>query len=278
MTEMDNKPRKVYVLDTTVLIYDPDIMSKTAEADWVIPLVVIRELDGLKNSDKELVAKAARQIARTLDRLSSYGDLVTGVKLPTGRTLRVFAGYESVDALTSDADNKILGAALSLKNSGEDVTLFTTDTNMRTVARAYGVKAEYTPIFDIEIPQATASARNTAKGRDVKDRFPRHSIPNRGGMSSSRRLGFSGVFMRLCFLIAIVGFVVLLLTPKTYYDTVNMVTGFALLGGIALMVYRALVLRDFRPSKAARDASIDVVTSAAYSEYSFNIWHRKEED
>jgi predicted ribonuclease YlaK len=49
---MDNKPGRVYVLDTTVLIYDPDILSKTAEVDWVIPLVVIKELDGLKNSEK----------------------------------------------------------------------------------------------------------------------------------------------------------------------------------------------------------------------------------
>ena len=275
---MNKGPIKTYVLDTTVLIYDPDIMFKTGEADWVIPLAVIREIDGLKNSDKELVAKAARQIARTLDRFGSYGDLVAGVKLPTGKILRIIEGYEIIDALASDADNKILGAALLLKNAGENVTLFTTDTNMRTIARVYGIKAEYSPFFDIELPQATAPARDTAKGRNVKDKFPRHSIPNHGGMSSLRRLGFSGVFMRLCFLIAIVGFVVLLLTPKTYYDTVNMVTGFALLGGIALMVYRALVLQDFQPSKAARDASTDVVTSAAYSEYSSNIWHRKEDD
>jgi len=278
MTEMDNKPGKIYVLDTTVLIYDLDIMSKTAEADWVIPLVVIRELDGLKNSDKELVAKAARQIARTLDRLSSYGDLVTGVKLPTGRTLRVFAGYESVDALASDADNKILGAALSLKNAGEDITLFTTDTNMRTVARAYGVKAEYTPIFDIETPLPAPPTNDIGNSRaSAQKRAPRHNVQT-GGKFLFQRWGVSGVFMRLCFVVAIVGFVTYFFTPKIYRDTVNMVTGFALLGGIALMVYRALVLQAFHPSKAARDASVDVVTSAAYSDFSFNIWHKKEED
>lgn len=273
---MNKGPIKTYVLDTTVLIYDPDIMFKTGEADWVIPLAVIREIDGLKNSDKELVAKAARQIARTLDRFGSYGDLIAGVKLPTGTILRIIEGYESIDALASDADNRILGAALLLKNAGENVTLFTTDTNMRTVARVYGIKAEYSPFFDIELPQVKASTKNTANGRKVKDRFPHHTTL--GVMPSLRRLGFSGVIMRLCFLIAIFGFVIILFTPKAYYDSVSMVTGFALLGGIALMVYRALVLRDFHPSKAARDASIDVVTSAAYSEYSFNIWHRKEED
>ncbi|MCL5021932.1 MAG: PIN domain-containing protein [Nitrospirae bacterium] len=268
---MDNKPGKVYVLDTTVLIYDPDITSKTAEADWIIPLVVIRELDGLKNSDKELVAKAARQIARTLDRLSSYGDLVAGVKLQTGRTLRVFAGYESVDALASDADNKILGAALSLKNSGEDVTLFTTDTNMRTVARAYRVKAEYTPFFDIAIPPVT---RNTGKGR-ARTRYPLNAYQRGRGMNPFRRWGISGVLMRLCFVVFILGSIALFLTPKAYYDTVAMITGFALLGAGSLMIFRWHI--QMGRSEGIRYRSPDFFLDPNWSSDPGNVWHNKED-
>lgn len=239
MTEMDNKPGKVYVLDTTVLIYDPDIMSKTADADWVIPLVVIRELDGLKNSDKEHVAKAARQIARTLDRLSSYGDLVTGVKLPTGRTLRVFAGYESVDALASDADNKILGATLSLKNAGEDVTLFTTDTNMRTVARAYGVKAEYTPFFDIE-PNTEIEVDRAKYGSRIDGRNA-HS-----GRGSKHRLlrtlkAFNRYFLPLRVKIVILLLAVISCTGYYYSRDLTLSLALGSLGVVLLWLFSGLV-------------------------------------
>lgn len=240
MTQMDNKPGRVYVLDTTVLIYDPDILSKIAEADWVIPLVVIRELDGLKSSNKELVAKAARKIARTLDRLSSYGDLVTGVKLPTGRTLRVFAGYESVDALASDADNKILGAALMLKQLGEDVTLFTTDTNMRTVARAYGVKAEYTPFFDIE----PNTEKEVARGKNEFRVGGRNSCLGQE-MKRKRLLktfkAFNRYFLPLKVKIALFLFAVI--SCASYYYSRDLALSFALgsLGIVLLWLLSGLV-------------------------------------
>ena len=270
-TEMNKRPIKTYVLDTTALIYDPDIMFKIGEADWVIPLAVIREIDGLKNSDKDLVAKAARQIARTLDRLSSYGDLTAGVKLPTDKTLRVLAMYESVDVLASDADNKILGAALSLKNAGEDVTLFTTDTNMRTVARAYGIKAEYTPIYDIEIPPVT---RDAGKDRP-RSRYPLTARQRGRGLDPFRRWGMSGILMRLCFIVFIVGCVALFLVPKAYYDTVAMITGFALLGAGSLMIFRWHMLMG--SSEGTYNRSPDFFLDPNWSSDPGNVWHKKDD-
>ena len=138
--------KKTYVLDTTVLIYDPDIFYKLGDADIVVPLAVVKELDGLKKSDMELTAQAARKIARTLDRWGSYADLIAGVKLPTNATVYIYTDYEDIDGLESQADNRIVGAALKIKREKDiDVILVTTDTNMRTVARAYGIKAEYRP-------------------------------------------------------------------------------------------------------------------------------------
>ena len=138
--------KKTYVLDTTVLIYDPDIFYKLADADIVVPLATIKELDGLKNSDKELVAQAARKISRELDRLGSYGDLIAGMKLPTGSVLRIYKEYVTIDELESENDNKIVGAALKIKGeTGNVVKLLTTDNNMRIVARAYSINTEIFP-------------------------------------------------------------------------------------------------------------------------------------
>ena len=133
---------KTYVLDTTVLIEDPDVMYKLGNSLIVIPMAVIKELDGLKRSDVGSVAQAARAVARTLDRLGSYGDLREGVKLSSGGVLKVYNGSETVDGLASEADNRIVGAAVRLQREVSNVTLLTADGNMRTVARVNGVKAE----------------------------------------------------------------------------------------------------------------------------------------
>lgn len=162
------------MLDTTVAIENPDIIYSSGQSDWVIPMAVLREIDGLKNSEKELVAKAARQLARTLDRLGSYGDLAAGVKLSTGSVLRIVTEHDQVDGLASDADNRIVGTALKLKKEGENIVLLTTDTNMRTVARAYGVKAAFSHKFDISNEELERCRRNMGKGVACEE-FPMQS-------------------------------------------------------------------------------------------------------
>jgi rRNA-processing protein FCF1 len=134
--------KKTYVLDTTVLIYDSDVIFKDGTADFVIPMAVIKELDGLKKSEDGNVARSARQVSRTLDRLSSYSELAQGVRLATGSILKVYSGYTAIDDLASDADNKIVGATIKLKKEVTNLVLCTTDNNMRVVARAHGIVAE----------------------------------------------------------------------------------------------------------------------------------------
>ncbi|MEJ2068517.1 MAG: PIN domain-containing protein [Deltaproteobacteria bacterium] len=102
---MDTR-NKVRVLDTTVLVEDPEIMYKLGDATVVIPLAVLKELDGLKSSEKLLVAEAARVVGRMLDNFSSYANLTEGVKLSSGGTLAVYKGYEPLSALASEAMRK----------------------------------------------------------------------------------------------------------------------------------------------------------------------------
>ena len=142
---MDKK--KTYVLDTTVLIYDPDIFYKLGDADIVVPLAAIKELDGLKKSQSDLVAQSARQVSRMLDRISSYSDIKeAGGKISSGARIFIETNYEKVEGLASEEDQKIIGTALFLKKKGvENLILATADTNMRIVGRTFGIKVEYYP-------------------------------------------------------------------------------------------------------------------------------------
>jgi len=164
--------KKTYVLDTTVLIYDPDIFYKLGDSDIVIPLAVIKELDGLKNSDSELVAQAARRVAKMLDRINSYADMrEAGGKISTGGRIFIATNYEKVDGLESEGDRKIIGTALYLKKKGvKDLILATTDTNMRIVGRTYGIKVEHYPHEAID-----NNYKEIYMGKEIKTTYEKKS-------------------------------------------------------------------------------------------------------
>ncbi len=262
MTEMNKRSKKTYVLDTTVLIYDPDIMFKTGVADWVIPLAVIREIDGLKNSDKELVGKAARQIARTLDRFGSYGDLSAGVKLPTGRMLRIYTEFERVDGLASEADNRIVGSAIKLIREGYNVTLFTMDSNMRTVARVYGVNAEHFPLFESGESQSIAYTSSATPGSASplkKRKFLRIIYPS----IMAFIIGF--------FLVAVIGVYGSLAGFKGPLWKISEICGY-----IAIVLLIATIILYSAAKRGIRyDADpSDIVVNPVYKDYDINIFHK----
>ena len=102
---------KTYVLDTNVLIQAPYAMQCFEDNHVVIPLVVVEELDGLKKADGERGFNA-RQAIRFLERLRLRGNLLDGVPLDNGGTLRIEINcvHEALpDSLPNDqADNRIL--------------------------------------------------------------------------------------------------------------------------------------------------------------------------
>ena len=133
--------KKTYVLDTSALLIYPDLMFRLEKCEVVIPKAVVRELYGLKYHVQRQIAEAAEKVLNTL-RLYG-GSLSDGVSLPTGVTLRTYEAYEPIDDLASQADNRIVGAAMRLKKeAGGEVIVLSTDTNMRNVARAYGLTAK----------------------------------------------------------------------------------------------------------------------------------------
>ena len=146
--------KRLFVLDTNVLMHDPICMFRFEEHDIFLPMVVLEELDNNKKGTSE-VARNARQTSRTLDALAGEAeDLVLGLPLNvTGHknaTGKLFFQTAPLNAQLptslpqSKADNQILGVvqALSDQATTREVVLVSKDINMRVKARALGLAAE----------------------------------------------------------------------------------------------------------------------------------------
>ena len=140
--------KKTYVLDTNVLLHDPQAIFRFEDNDLIIPITVIEEIDNFKKNLNE-TGRNARHISRYLDQLRKSGSLVDGIKLDNAGTLKV-ALYTEVSAqklppeLRADrGDNRILAVALQYKESCDCPVVFVTkDTNLRIKSDALGLIAE----------------------------------------------------------------------------------------------------------------------------------------
>ena len=143
--------KKVFVLDTNVLLHDPEAPSSFGSARIVLPIQVIEEIDRFKRDPSEK-GRNSRRVARLLDGLRQRGNLADGVSLtPDGEgTLEVaFCRAETLAQLPPElrgggGDNNILAVALEqmrAKGLSEppEVVLITKDTNLRIKADAVGL-------------------------------------------------------------------------------------------------------------------------------------------
>ncbi len=136
--------RKHFVLDTNVLLHNPESVFKFAEHEVVIPLSVIEELDRFKKNNDE-TGRNARQVIRTLDELRGRGRLFEGVSWNGhGGTIRIDrCDLSSPFALDLDqADNRILGVAHALHRQGRRTVFISKDINARVKCDALGIPAE----------------------------------------------------------------------------------------------------------------------------------------
>ncbi|HBV88160.1 MAG TPA: phosphate starvation-inducible protein PhoH [Desulfosporosinus sp.] len=136
--------QKVYVLDSSVLLHDPNAIYQFQENEVIIPYVVLEEIESKKRL-LENIGRAAREAIRHLDRLREKGQLSQGVLLSNGGKIRIELNHYSNEILPlkSDmalADNRILAVALSLTHEEErPVVLVTKDIAMRVKADALGI-------------------------------------------------------------------------------------------------------------------------------------------
>jgi PhoH-like ATPase len=141
--------RKVFILDTNVILHDSGCIRNFAEHDVVIPITVLEELDRFKKGNEDIHFHA-REFLRQLDSLT--GDVLSGDGAPLGPELgriRVVLGRELNERvrkafLTDSPDHRILNTALvvSQAESPRRVVLITKDTNLRMKAKALGLVAQ----------------------------------------------------------------------------------------------------------------------------------------
>ncbi len=141
---MTNQDNKFFVLDTNVLIHNPDALYSFADNTVVVPLVVVEELDHLKTfSDKK--GMHARHVLREIDHLIQHGALSKGAKLPNDGKLVVALGSETSTMPKMERflnDNKILQVAWDYQKAGKPVFFISKDVNARIKAEALGIKSQ----------------------------------------------------------------------------------------------------------------------------------------
>jgi PhoH-like ATPase len=140
--------RKTFIIDTNVLLHDPDAISKFIGNDVIIPLVVIEELDRMKRQSDEL-GKNARSVIRFIDALKQkkMGDLHSGIQIEGEILFKILieSHYQEIKdfPLSVDkSDNKILYSAYVMQKQGKKVVLVSKDLVMRVKAEAIGIEAE----------------------------------------------------------------------------------------------------------------------------------------
>src|SRR5829696_5776301 len=136
---------KHFVVDTNVLLHNPNALFLFAEHEVVIPFDVIEELDKFKSGTDDL-GRNARSAIRHLDTLRQQGNLADGVPIPqTGGRIRVILEEDQklCPGLTANTpDNRIICCALTLKQDGHHVVFISKDINARIKSDALGLVAE----------------------------------------------------------------------------------------------------------------------------------------
>jgi PhoH-like ATPase len=139
--------KKTYILDTNVLLHEPESLFAFEDNVIVLPLSVVEELDRIKRRSDD-VGRNAREVSRKLDELRERGRLSEGVALANGGSVRIeINGNKSHNHLKgidlNSTDNMILALAYSLMNNCPNpVILVTKDLNLRIKADVLGVTAE----------------------------------------------------------------------------------------------------------------------------------------
>ena len=116
MAKRREKGEKVFVLDTNVLVHDPEAIFKFPRHQIVIPLTVLEELDNLKRSTGDLGKNVRTAIRYLIEaKKTCRGNLNTGVMLPSNTLLRISTEMKKDFEIfePSSNDNKILLTAFT---------------------------------------------------------------------------------------------------------------------------------------------------------------------
>ncbi len=159
---------KNYILDTNVLLHDPNSLLAFKANTVLIPIEVIEEIDRFKRESSEL-GQNARNVSRTLDALRAKGHLNKGVKLENGSTLRIIfhdRNGEGGPFGANSVDSRIVSLSMAIHKAEPKTPtiLVTKDINLRIKADTVGLPAEdyetdrvlltelYTGMIELTVP------------------------------------------------------------------------------------------------------------------------------
>jgi PhoH-like ATPase len=141
--------KKLFIIDTNVLLHDYKCIYNFEENDIIIPIVVLEELDKFKRGN-DLINFHAREFTRELDKLS--GDMLLTANIPLGENLgnmHIETGKDFSEKVNQSfpertADHRILAIAEYVCSSNKDktVVLITKDINLRMKAKSLGIIAQ----------------------------------------------------------------------------------------------------------------------------------------
>jgi PhoH-like ATPase len=160
---------KTFVLDTNVLLHDPQSIFKFEDNNLAIPVEVLEELDAIKTEQSTERGRNARRVHRILQELlPDSRAMLEGVKLPNGGTLSVIInrylvdqnlaspGMQRLRAVLPDLskkDNRIIACALFIQEQFPPPTILVTkDVNVQLKARAVGLESE--DYLNDKVPEA----------------------------------------------------------------------------------------------------------------------------
>ena len=149
---------KTFVLDTSVLLFDPSSIFKFGPNIVQVPLVVIEELDRFKRDPNEN-GRNARTFSRYVDNLRKQGSIAKGVSLENGGKFLISVKDKNTNEKfishmdLSCNDNIILACALEVKKRGEKVILITKDINLRVKADVLGVQGDDYGTKDVKLDE-----------------------------------------------------------------------------------------------------------------------------
>ena len=191
------KKKKIFVLDTSVLLHDHQSITNFEKHDVAIPITVLEELDNFKvgNDTKNFTARA---VIRFIDKLSGENSLQDWISLGKGKgkfnvvlsgsPLEVNA--EKIYAEGKN-DHKIINAALYLQeqNKSKLVTLVTKDINLRIKAKALGIKSEDYETGKVDQKSLDTSSLRVVENIDsdvIRHLFNKGKVPEDGILNENK--------------------------------------------------------------------------------------------
>lgn len=180
--------KKIFILDTNILLNGPNSIFKFDDNDVVIPISVIEEIDHFKKDQSE-TGRNAREVSRILDRLRKKGTLSQGIPLFEDRKdsghLFVYLGQDMdilPELLENSTDNHILAIGLTLQKKFKGkrkVIIITKDSNLRIKSDAFGIESEDFEADKVDISHLYTGVRTIKTNSDLV-----HDLHKIGGITA----------------------------------------------------------------------------------------------